>query len=161
MSCSLIVKKCALTAIMLIGTASFANYSVSITEPSESRAYQRPAQNIDINIAVGNLKPTDTLEVTLNGQFIGANQHSLSIPTIDLNPNEYVIRAEVQDEAGRVVAQDSKTVYVIQNTHATKLRQAQEAKKQAIAQYRALPWYKRAYYTLRQDVETPKDETAK
>lgn len=149
-----IIKAIAMSAFLF--STAWANYSVAIIEPAHSRAYQRPAQSIDIALTVHKKEPTDTLVVSLNGEFLAANKTNLSIPTADLTPNEYTIRAEIQDETGRVVASDSQTVYVLQNTHAIQLKRAEETKKQAKAQFDALPWYKRAYYHLRQDVQTPR-----
>lgn len=145
-------------SVLLVGLMSLTAFAsgVVIDEPSESRAYQRPAQNVDIVVSVGALRPTDTLVVTLNDQFLGVNQTSFSIPTVDLNPDKYVIVAKIQDEAGRTIASDSKEIFVIQNTNAIKLKKAEQAKKDAKAKYDALPWYKKAYYTMRQDVQTPK-----
>lgn len=146
-----------LMAISLALSASaFANYTVTIQEPSESRAYQKPMQNIDIYATVSpKLEPTDSFVIYLNDEVVANNAAKASVPTSELLPNQYEIRAEVQDETGRTVASASQVIYVIQNTAVARANREAERKKREKQLYDELPWYKKLHLNLRQDVVIP------
>lgn len=124
-------------------------YTVNITEPSEDRAYRRPAQSADIRISVSP-KPTPlhTLILKVNGKYHSANSYQTSLPSIDYNPGEQIITVELQDETGRVVTSDTRKIYFIQKSLI--IDNEREKAKQQIA-YDNLPWYQKLYVDMRQD----------
>lgn len=142
------MKKLPFVLFLAVATPAWA-YTVTINEPNEDRAYMRPAQTADIGISVAP-KPTSlhTLIVKVNGKYHSANTYNVSLPSIDYNPGEQIIRAELQDETGRVVSSDTRKIYFIQKSII--IDEQRKKAKQKIA-YHNLPWYQRLYLSLRQD----------
>ncbi|WP_227430581.1 hypothetical protein [Psychrobacter sp. I-STPA6b] len=127
------------------------NYQVRITQPSDSRAYQKPGQSIDIQVQVApSLRANDTAMILLDGHQV-ATGLSASIATVQLNPGEHTLSVLVKNEqTGAETAPVNRTIYVIQNTYVRQQRQAQQAEAERIEAYNRLPWYKKAYVQLRQ-----------
>ncbi|GAA0313620.1 hypothetical protein GCM10009129_08680 [Psychrobacter aestuarii] len=120
------------------------NYQLSILEPSTERAYQRPAQSVDIVLQVSpQLQNGDQVTIYVDGNA-RAQGLSMSIPTVDLTPGAHRIKAEVVTEKGDVRASVQRTVHVIQNTLI--LRQKKQAAEKLAAQllaYERLPWHQK------------------
>lgn len=141
---------------MLFSTPYTWAYDITITEPSEERAYHRPAQNIEITAHVSpKLKEGHTAAILLNDKVIGDGL-SVSVPTLDLTAGEYTVAAIIMDKQAKTVAKDSKTVYIIQT--------APFARKKAVAikareTYEALPWYKKLAIGLNPNVQAPPNIT--
>lgn len=113
----------------------------------ESRSYLRGVEDVQIQIKHPPLARSQNLVVSFDGKILGASGNEFVVPTADFNPNRYEIDAKILDEAGRVIAQDTRTVYIRANNARARKKQAQE---DALAVYQALPWYKKLGY------ETPK-----
>ena len=127
------------------------NYQLSIMEPSTERAYQRPAQNIDIVLQViPQLKNGDQVTISVDGTA-RAQGLSASIPTVDLNPGMHTITAEVITETGDVRATVTRKVHVIQNTLI--LQQKKQAAKLAeqLLAYERLPWHQKLLIKMQGD----------
>lgn len=116
-----------LLALAILPTLSF-GYHIEITEPSEERAYHRPAQTIEVKAEASGLEAGFTTAILLNGQVIGDGL-SASVATVDLVPNAYTLEAIVMDKKAQTVARDTRTIHVIQTN------QIQRKKKAAIAQW--------------------------
>ena len=80
-----------------------------------------------------------------------------SLPTVDLNPGEHLIKAIVMDKNGNQVASAERTIYVIQNTNITRARRAAQVEYD---KYQSLPWYQKLYLNLHQGFEPPKNPSA-
>ena len=123
------------------------NYQLAIAEPSEERAYRRPAQNIDVNVQIKPaLQAGDTVSIYLDNKEV-AQGLSASIATIDILPGAHSIKAVVKNQKGGVVQQVTRTVYVIQNT--TALQNKKKIAKQLLA-YQNLPWHQKVMLKMRQ-----------
>jgi len=127
------------------------NYQLSIMEPSTERAYQRPAQNIDIVLQViPQLKNGDQVTISVDGN-VRAQGLSLSVPTVDLNPGPHTITAQVVTDKGDVRATVTRKVHVIQNTLI--LQQKKQAAKLAeqLLAYERLPWHQKLLIKMQGD----------
>ena len=129
------------------------NYQLTMTEPSEKRAYRRPAQSIVVSVQ---LKPAlqagDTVTIYLDGQAV-AQGLSASLPTVDILPGEHSVQATVSNAKGQTIQQVSRTVYVIQNTKA--MQNKKKMAEQLLA-YQRLPWQQKLLLKLRQkEAPTP------
>lgn len=113
-----------------------------ITNPGADRAYQRPAQSIDIEVQSGDFGNNReyALLVFFDDKPVAVNENSVSLASADYTPGEHIIRAEIQDSRGRAVVQDKRRVYLIQNTALIRKKREEAQKKAA---YDALPWYKK------------------
>ena len=124
------------------------NYQLTLIEPSEERAYRRPAQNIIVN---ARLKPAlqvgDSASIYLDGNEV-AQGLSASIATVDILPGEHSVAAVVTNKEGQVLQQVSRTVYVIQNT--ATLQNNKKIAQQLLA-YQNLPWHQKMLLKLRRD----------
>ena len=148
----------AITNVQTAQTASTAtkaprvNYQLTMTEPSEERAYHRPAQNIVVNVQ---LKPAlqadDSVSIYLDGNQV-AQGLSASIATLDILPGAHSVKAVVRDEKGLPIKQVERTVYVIQNT--VMLQNNKKIAQQLLA-YEQLPWHQKVLLKLRQDGKQP------
>lgn len=125
-------------AVLILSAMPAWAYTVQIVEPELEQAYLRPAQSIDIAVRV-DPKPTPlhTLVVRFDGNYLAANVDNLSLPTIDYELGQHTITAQLQSETGQVIAQDSRTIYIIPQNNL--IRQERERQKA----YEALPWYKK------------------
>lgn len=129
-------------------------YSITITEPSEDRAYHRPAQNIEISATVSPaLSGGDTSAIMLDGKLV-ADGTKARIPTADLDVGEHTITAIVMDRNAQTIAQDTRKIYILQRNNLAKKKQEAIARREA---YEALPWHKKLYIGMRQDLEAPQD----
>ena len=129
------------------------NYQLTMTEPSEKRAYRRPAQSIVVSVQ---LKPAlqagDTVTIYLDGQAV-AQGLSVSLPTVDILPGEHSVQATVSNAKGQTIQQVSRTVYVIQNT---KVMQNKKKLAEQLLAYQRLPWQQKLLLKLRQkEAPTP------
>ncbi len=123
------------------------NYQLTMVEPSEERAYQRPGQIITVNLQTNPaLQVGDSISIYIDGKLISQGI-TASIATIDLNPGEHTIQAVLQNRAGQVINSISRTVYVIQNTAI--LRQKQQLAEQILA-YQRLSWQQKLLLKIRQ-----------
>lgn len=135
--------------VFILSNGVWANYTVKITNPSEDRAYIRPAESVDIALMVEpKLNALETLVVSIDGHFLTANQTNTILNSGDYAPGEHIIKAEIQDETGQVIASDVRTIYLIQNTQ---LMRDNRAKAEAKATYEAAPWYKKLLLKLSQE----------
>ncbi len=113
--------------LMALSTPALA-YRIQISEPSEDRAYHRPAQTVDVQAKVSPMLETGhTAAILLNGQVV-ADGLAASIPTMELTAGEYLLEAIVMDKEAKSVARDARRIYIIQNN------QIQRRKKAAIAE---------------------------
>lgn len=123
------------------------NYQLTMTEPSEERAYRRPVQSIDVNVQVKPaLQAGDSVSIMLDGNEV-AQGPSVSIATVDILPGAHHIKAVLKNEKGQVLKQIERTVYVIQNTQT--LQNNKKIAEQLLA-YQNLPFHQKVMLKLRQ-----------
>lgn len=127
-------------------------YQLTFISPSEPTPYRRPAQNIDVQLSVTpSLDATDTVQILLDGQPITQGL-TASIPTLELNPGEHTLTAQIISHGDghptSTLSQVNQTISVIQNNLAVQNKRALQRKK---AVYDRLPWYQKLYFNLRQD----------
>ena len=128
------------------------NYQLTITEPSEERAYRRPVQSIDVKVQVKPaLQAGDSVSIYLDGNEV-AQSLSASIATVDILPGTHNIKAVIKDKKGQAAKQVERTVYVIQNTQT--LQKNKKLAEQLLA-YQRLPWYQKVLLKMRQDGKHP------
>ncbi|MGP5551227.1 DUF4124 domain-containing protein [Psychrobacter namhaensis] len=129
------------------------NYQLAITEPSEERAYRRPAQTINVRVQVTPaLQAGHSISVYFDESEV-AQGLSASLATIDLLPGSHTIKAVVKDEKDQIFQQVTRTVYVIQNN--TTLQNNKKIAQQLLA-YQNLPWHQKVLLKLRQkETATP------
>ena len=128
------------------------NYQLTMTEPSEERAYRRPVQSIDVKVQVKPaLQAGDSVSIYLDGNEV-AQGLSASIATVDVLPGAHNIKAVIKNKKGQVVKQVERTVYVIQNTQT--LQKNKKLAEQLLA-YQRLPWYQKVLLKMRQDGKQP------
>lgn len=128
-------------------SAANVNYQLTITEPSDERAYRRPAQSIDVKVQLQPaLQAGDSVSIYLDGNEV-ARGLSASIATVDLLPGEHNVQAVVRNVDGKVLQQVSRTVYVIQNN--VTLHNNKKIAEQLLA-YQNLPWHQKVLYKMRQ-----------
>ena len=128
------------------------NYQLTMTEPSEERAYRRPVQSIDVKVQVKPaLQVGDSVSIYLDGNEV-AQGLSASIATVDVLPGAHNIKAVIKNKKGHVVKQVERTVYVIQNTQT--LQKNKKLAEQLLA-YQRLPWYQKVLLKMRQDGKQP------
>lgn len=124
------------------------NYQLIMREPSEERAYRRPAQSINVTVQI---KPTlqagDHVIVYLDGKEV-AQGLSASIATVDILPGAHTLKAVVKNETGHILKQIERTVYVIQNSII--LQNNKKIAQQRLA-YQRLPWHQKILLKLRPD----------
>ncbi len=122
------------------------NYQLTMTEPSEERAYRRPAQNIEISLQLEPaLQAGDSVSIYLNGNEV-AQGLSASIATVDILPGPQAIKAVVKNKAGQTLQQIERTVFVIQNT--VRLQNNKKIAQQLQA-YQNLPWHQKMLLKMR------------
>ena len=123
------------------------NYQLAITEPSEERAYRRPAQNINVNVQIKPaLQTGDTVSIYFDNKEV-AQGLSASIATVDILPGAHSIKAVVKNQKGGILQQITRTVYVIQNN--ITLQNNKKIAKQLLA-YQNLPWHQKVMLKMRQ-----------
>lgn len=123
------------------------NYQLAIAEPSEERAYRRPAQNINVNVQIKPaLQTGDTVSIYFDNKEV-AQGLSASIATVDILPGAHSIKAVVKNQKGGIIQQITRTVYVIQNN--TTLQNNKKIAKQLLA-YQNLPWHQKVMLKMRQ-----------
>ena len=128
------------------------NYQLTITEPSEERAYRRPVQSIDVKVQVKPaLQAGDSVSIYLDGNEV-AQSLSASIATVDILPGTHNIKAVIKNKKGQAAKQVERTVYVIQNTQT--LQKNKKLAEQLLA-YQRLPWHQKVLLKLRQDGKQP------
>lgn len=136
--------------------AATINYQLTMVEPSESRAYRRPAQSIVVGLQVQpDLQSGDWVSILLDGNEVGQGLNA-SLSTVDILPGSHVIEAAVMDKKGQQLAQVSRTVYVIQNTQTF---QNNKKKAEQLLAYQRLPWYQKVWLKMRQDGKQPNAPT--
>jgi hypothetical protein len=124
------------------------NYQFAMTEPSEARAYRRPAQSIVVTIQVKPaLQAGDSVSIYLDGKVVGQGL-SFSMATVDMLPGQHSLQAVLKSSTGQVLQQISRTVYVIQNT--ATLQNNKKIAQQLLA-YQQLSWQQKILLKLRQD----------
>lgn len=128
------------------------NYQLTMTEPSEERAYRRPVQSIDVKVQVKPaLQAGDSVSIYLDGNEV-AQGLSASIATVDVLPGAHNIKAVIKNKKGQAAKQVERTVYVIQNTQT--LQKNKKLAEQLLA-YQRLPWYQKVLLKMRQDGKQP------
>lgn len=128
------------------------NYQLTMTEPSEERAYRRPVQSIDVKVQIKPaLQAGDSVSIYLDGNEM-AQGLSASIATVDILPGTHNIKAVIKNKKGQVAKQVERTVYVIQNTQS--LQKNKKLAEQLLA-YQRLPWHQKVLLKLRQDGKQP------
>lgn len=135
--------------LLLPAVLSASAWAYTVKLDSSSTAYLRPAQTAQIDVMVSP-KPTSlySLIVKVNGEYKAANVDKIELPSVDYGLGEQVVTAELQDETGRVVASDSRSIYFLQRNLIIE-KEKEKAKQKAA--YEALPWYKKLYVSMRQD----------
>ena len=128
------------------------NYQLTMTEPSEERAYRRPVQNIDVKVQVKPaLQAGDSVSIYLDGNEV-AQGLSASIATVDILPGTHSVKAVLKNKKGQIAKQVERTVYVIQNTQT--LQNKKKIAEQLLA-YQRLPWHQKVLLKMRQDGKQP------
>ena len=123
------------------------NYQLAITEPSEERAYRRPAQNIAVNVQVKpDLQADDSVSIYLDDNEV-AQGLSVSIATVDILPGSHKIKVLLKNKKGQILKHVERTVYVIQNTQT--LQNNKKIAQQLLA-YQNLPWHQKVLLKMRQ-----------
>lgn len=123
------------------------NYQLAITEPSEERAYRRPAQTINVSIQVNPaLQAGDTVGIYFDNKEV-AQGLKASLATVDIFPGAHEIKAVIKNEKGEALQQVSRTVHVIQNN--TTVQNNKKLAKQLLA-YQNLPWHQKVMLRMRQ-----------
>lgn len=123
------------------------NYQLAITEPSEERAYRRPAQSININVQIKpDLQAGDSVSIYLDNNEV-AQGLSSTIGTVNILPGAHEIKAMVKNEQGAILQQTMRTVHVIQNN--TTMQNNKKIAKQLLA-YQNLPWHQKVMLRMRQ-----------
>ncbi|MEN6670203.1 DUF4124 domain-containing protein [Psychrobacter sp. B38] len=123
------------------------NYQLAMVEPSEERAYRRPAQSINVSVQVNpSLQAGDRISIYLDNNEVAQGLIS-TIGTVNVLPGEHEIKAVIKNERGEVLQQVARTVYVIQNT--TALQNKKKMAKQLLA-YQNLPWHQKVMLKMRQ-----------
>ena len=123
------------------------NYQLAITEPSEERAYRRPAQSINVNVQIKpNLQAGDSVSIYFDNNEV-AQGLSSTIATVNILPGAHEIKAAVKNERGEVLQQVTRTIHVIQNN--TTLQNNKKIAKQLLA-YQNLPWHQKVMLRMRQ-----------
>jgi len=136
--------------------ASRVSYQLTMIEPSEERAYRRPAQSIVVTLQTKPaLQVGDSVSITLDGNEV-AQGLSASISTADILPGSHVIHAVIKNAKGQTLKQISRTIYVIQNTQT--LQNNKKIAEQLLA-YQRLPWHQKVLLKLRQDGKQPNMQT--
>lgn len=124
------------------------SYQLAMIEPSEERAYRRPAQSI---VVQAQIKPAlqvgDSASVYLDGDFVALGL-SASIATVDIMPGEHSVQVMVKNKQGQIVQQVSRTIYVIQNT--ARLQNNKKIAEHLLA-YERLSWAQKMRLKLRKD----------
>tara|TARA_R110000787_G_C13432172_1_gene445687 strand:- start:1299 stop:2117 length:819 start_codon:yes stop_codon:yes gene_type:complete len=132
------------------------NYQFTMIEPSEERAYRRPAQSIVVTLQIKPaLQTGDSVSIMLDGNEV-AQGLSASISTVDILPGSHVIHAVIKNAKGQTLKQISRTIYVIQNTQT--LQNNKKIAEQLLA-YQRLPWHQKVLLKLRQDGKQPNMQT--
>ena len=128
------------------------NYQLTMTEPSEERAYRRPVQSIEVKVQVKPaLQVGDSVSIYLDGNEV-AQGLSASIATVDILPGTHNVKAVIKNKKGQIAKQVERTVYVIQNTQT--LQKNKKLAEQLLA-YQRLPWYQKVLLKMRQDGKQP------
>lgn len=131
-------------------------YQITITEPAEERAYHRPTQTIDIETQVKPTLPEGySVAILLNDKVVSDGAKT-SIETLDIMAGEYTLTAIIMDKSAKTIAQDSRTIYVIQNAPYVRKKLKAIEKRQA---YEALPWYKKLAIGINPKVQAPPNIT--
>lgn len=134
------------------------NYQLTMTEPSEERAYRRPVQSIVVSLQMRPaLQVNDSVSIYLDGNEVAQGLNA-SIATVDIMPGDHSIKALVKNETGQTLAQVERTIYVIQNTQT--LQNNKKIAQQLLA-YQQLPWHQKVLLRLRQDNKQPNMESFK
>lgn len=139
---------------LLLSLSAWAN--ITITEPSQSRAYHRFSQDIEVKAEARpalNRSSGETAAILLNGEVV-ADGLSATIPTEDLNAGEYTLTAIIMDKDAKTIASDSQTIYIIQRGNLNKKKADAIAKREA---YEASPWYKKLAIGINPKVQAPQD----
>lgn len=136
--------------------ASRVSYQLTMIEPSEERAYRRPAQSIDVNVQVKPaLQAGDSVSIMFDGNEVAQGLRT-SISTVDILPGAHSIKAMIKDKKGQTLRQVERTVYIIQNTQT--LQKNKKLAEQLLA-YQRLPWHQKVLLKLRQDGKQPNMQT--
>lgn len=123
------------------------NYQLTLIEPSEERAYRRPAQNINVSVQIKPaLQAGDSISIYFDDKEVAKGLNA-SIATVDILPGEHSVQAVVKNKEGQVLQQVSRTIYVIQNN--TTLQNNKKIAKQLLA-YQNLPWHQKVMLKMRQ-----------
>lgn len=123
------------------------NYQLTIVEPSEERAYRRPAQSINVNVQIKPaLQAGDSVSIYFDNNEV-AQGLSSTIATVNILPGAHEIKAVVKNENGEVLQQVTRTIYVIQNN--TTMQNNKKIAKQLLA-YQNLPWHQKVMLKMRQ-----------
>lgn len=123
------------------------NYQLTLTEPSEERAYRRPAQSININVQVKpDLQAGDNVIIYFDNNEV-AQGLSSTIGTVNILPGAHEIKAVVKNEQGAILQQATRTVHVIQNN--TTMQNNKKIAKQLLA-YQNLTWHQKIMLRMRQ-----------
>ena len=123
------------------------NYQLALIEPSEERAYRRPAQNINVSVQIKPaLQAGDSISIYFDDNEVAKGLNA-SIATVDILPGEHSVQAVVKNKEGQVLQQVSRTLYVIQNN--TTLQNNKKIAKQLLA-YQNLPWHQKVMLKMRQ-----------
>lgn len=123
------------------------NYQLALIEPSEERAYRRPAQNINVSVQIKPaLQAGDSISIYFDDNEVAKGLNA-SIATVDILPGEHSVQAVVKNKEGQVLQQVSRTIYVIQNN--TTLQNNKKIAKQLLA-YQNLPWHQKVMLKMRQ-----------
>ncbi|WP_201538031.1 DUF4124 domain-containing protein [Psychrobacter immobilis] len=123
------------------------NYQLTLIEPSEERAYRRPAQNVNVSVQIKPaLQAGDSISIYFDDNEVAKGLNT-SIATVDILPGEHSVQAVVKNKEGQVLQQVSRTIYVIQNN--TTLQNNKKIAKQLLA-YQNLPWHQKVMLKMRQ-----------
>lgn len=134
-----------------VASSTSATYRLAMTTPASSQAYRRPAQTIDIQLAVSPaLKAADKIAIYLDGNEV-AQGTTAQLPTIDMLPGEHQISGKISNEQGVIIAEVQQTIYILQNTFVLQQKKLKEQQLiQQLKAYEKLSWPQKLYLQMQQ-----------
>lgn len=95
-------------------TARVVSYRLSIVAPKANQSFQKPVDSIEIGaVTQPQLAGSDRLVILFDGKPLSEG-NSAAVPTEGLDRGEHSISVQVLGADGRVLANESRSVFVIQ-----------------------------------------------
>ena len=119
------------------------DYTLKVLLPKQEQAVRRGSQTIDVEVGLTPaLKPGDRIIYKLNNTTLATTRNlKYSIVTTNLDPQPYTVTVGVENMVGDIIAQESRTIYLLSNN--VVYQQKRKAIAAAEKQKANLPWYKK------------------